>query len=46
MVLIFQCDTIDWAQTYVRLADKFGIDEFAAVVGKPGGMSAMQHSCA
>ncbi|MCW5600296.1 homoserine O-acetyltransferase [Nitrosomonas sp.] len=35
--------TIDWAQTYVRLADKFGIDEFAAVVGGSlGGMSAMQ----
>lgn len=35
--------TIDWAETYVRLADKLGIDQFAAVVGGSlGGMSAMQ----
>ncbi|MCO6429011.1 homoserine O-acetyltransferase [Nitrosomonas communis] len=35
--------TIDWAKTYVRLADKLGIDQFAAVVGGSlGGMSAMQ----
>ncbi len=35
--------TIDWAETYVRLADKLGIDQFAGVVGGSlGGMSAMQ----
>lgn len=35
--------TVDWAETYVRLADKLGIDQFAAVVGGSlGGMSAMQ----
>lgn len=35
--------TIDWAETYVRLADKLGIDQFAAVVGGSlGGMSAME----
>lgn len=35
--------TIDWAETYVRLADKLGIDQFAAVVGGSlGGMSAIQ----
>jgi len=37
--------TIDWAETYVRLAQKLGIDQFAAVVGGSlGGMSAMQLS--
>lgn len=35
--------TIDWAETYVRLAEKLGIDQFAAVVGGSlGGMSVMQ----
>lgn len=35
--------TVDWAETYVRLADKLGIDQFAAIVGGSlGGMSAMQ----
>lgn len=35
--------TVDWAETYVRLADKLGIDQFAAVAGGSlGGMSAMQ----
>lgn len=35
--------TVDWAETYERLADKLGIDQFAAVVGGSlGGMSAMQ----
>lgn len=37
--------TIDWAETYVRLAQKLGIDQFAAVVGGSlGGMSAIQLS--
>jgi len=35
--------TGDWAKTYVRFADMFGIDHFAAVIGGSlGGMSAMQ----
>ena len=35
--------TGDWAKTYVRFADQFGIDHFAAVIGGSlGGMSAMQ----
>lgn len=35
--------TIDWAETYVRLAEKLGIDQFAAVVGGSlGGMSALE----
>ncbi|HRN82846.1 MAG TPA: homoserine O-acetyltransferase [Nitrosomonas europaea] len=35
--------TADWAKTYVRFADQFGIDCFAAVIGGSlGGMSAMQ----
>ncbi|SDH35238.1 homoserine O-acetyltransferase [Nitrosomonas sp. Nm132] len=35
--------TIDWAETYVRLAEKLGIEQFAAVVGGSlGGMSVMQ----
>ena len=35
--------TADWARTYVRFADMFGIDHFAAVIGGSlGGMSAMQ----
>jgi len=37
--------TIDWAETYVRLAQQLNIDQFAAVVGGSlGGMSAMQLS--
>lgn len=35
--------TADWAKTYVRFADQFSIDCFAAVIGGSlGGMSAMQ----
>ncbi|ABI58803.1 MULTISPECIES: homoserine O-succinyltransferase MetX [Nitrosomonas] len=35
--------TSDWAKTYVRFADQFGIDCFAAIIGGSlGGMSAMQ----
>ncbi|MDT8364324.1 MAG: homoserine O-acetyltransferase [Nitrosomonas sp.] len=35
--------TDDWAETYIRFADRLGIDHFAAVVGGSlGGMSAMQ----
>lgn len=35
--------TSDWAKTYVRFADHFGIDHFAAVIGGSlGGMSTMQ----
>lgn len=35
--------TSDWAETYVRFADRLGIDCFAAVIGGSlGGMSAMQ----
>jgi len=35
--------TGDWAETYIRFADQFGINQFAAVIGGSlGGMSAMQ----